>query len=266
MTPHRPHRVNSPSAWVFWLCGAALLLAPALPCQAKRAAIPIDPLGPEDTTFTMVEPYPYRIAPGDELQVDYGLVLDNRPITATALVRPDGIVSLPRVGEVRAAGRSTAELDSALAELYADVYVNPNITVVVTKLAGNLVHVLGEVSRPGSYPMTPNATAMQAIAQAGGFEKGAAQGDVLVLRRTGPERVAVRRINMKALLAGGKATGDMLLRRNDIVYVNRSMVGDIKAFAEMVLDPLLTAGDVYYRGWTIFNIDRIFGRGVSVQP
>ena len=258
-------RVKSPHAWVFWLAGIAVFLA--APAAAKRASIPVEPLAPDDSTFLMLEPYPYRIGPGDELTVDYGLVLDNRPVTATVIVRPDGAVSLPRVGDVRVAGRSTAELDSVLADLYADVYLNPSITVEVSKLAGNLVHVLGEVQVPGSYPLTPNATALQAIAQAGGFQKGAAQGDVLVLRRTGASRVAARRVNMRQLLAGGKASGDFVLRRNDIVYVNRSMIGDLKVFSDYVLTPLLTAGQTYIHGWYMFHMEDIYTPGrVTVSP
>jgi polysaccharide export outer membrane protein len=266
MTYRSLPRVKTPLAWVLWLGAAAVLLLPP-PAHAKRAVIPVEPLGPADSNFTALEPYPYRICPGDELTVDYGLVLDNRPVTATVIVRPDGAVSLPRVGDVRVAGRSTAELDSVLADLYADVYLNPSITVEVSRLAGNLVHVLGEVATPGSYPIVPNATAMQAIAQAGGFQKGASQGDVLVLRRTGANQVAVKKINMRQLLAGGKAAGDMIIRRNDIVYVNRSLIGDLKVFADYVLYPLTTAGEVYLRGWAIFNIDKVYGGGrVTVSP
>jgi polysaccharide export outer membrane protein len=243
------------------VAAAALL---AVPAQAKRAAIPVDPLAPGDSTFMVLEPYPYLIGPGDELRVDYGLVLDSRPITATVVVRPDGVVSLPRIGDVRAAGRSTAEMDSVLADLYADVYLNPSITVEVSRVAGNLVHVLGEVSTPGSYALMPNGSALGAIAQAGGFKPGASQGDVLVLRRMGMNKIALQRINMRQLLAGGKASGDMLLRRNDIVYVNRSVIGDIKLFSDYVLSPLLTAGQTYIHGWYMFHLDDVYTPGRTV--
>jgi protein involved in polysaccharide export with SLBB domain len=154
-----------------------------------------------------------------------------------------------------------------LADLYADVYLNPSITVGVSKLAGNLVHVLGEVRAPGSYPIVPNATALQAIAQAGGFNGDASKGDVVVVRRTGLNKVAVKRINVRQLLGSGKAAGDLLLRRNDIVYVNRSMVGDLKHFADYVLYPLLSAGETYMRGWFVFHMEDIYSTGrVTVTP
>jgi hypothetical protein len=78
-----------------------------------------------------------------------------------------------------------------------------------------------------------------------------------VVRRTGPDRVAVRKLGLKQLLSG-KPTADMGLRRNDIVYVNRSTVGSIKALTENLVGPILTTGDLYIRGWTIFNTTRVF--------
>jgi polysaccharide export outer membrane protein len=168
------------------------------------------------------------------------------------------MVDLPYVGEVRVSGLSTTEVDSLLARLYARVYVNARITTAVTEVAGNLVHVLGEVEKPGSYPVLPNATALQAVAQAGGFRKEAARGDVLVIRRTGPTEVAVKKLNLKDLLSKHKATADVMLRRFDIVYVNRSMIGDINSFLTQFLQPLGTTADAYSKAWTVVNIDRVF--------
>lgn len=211
-----------------------------------------------DTLAYSLEPFPYHIAPGDVLFVDYGLVLDQRAITAEVIVRPDGYATLPRVGDVKVAGLSTSEADSTLAELYADVYVNPNITVAVRQVAGNLVHVLGQVRSPGSYPIQPNATVLQAIAQAGGFQDDASRGDVLVLRRMGPSQATFKKINIKDLIKHRQGTSDVLLRRYDIVYVNRSTIGDVNVFANKLLSPLISAADVYLRGWSLFNIDRVF--------
>jgi hypothetical protein len=79
--------------------------------------------------------------------------------------------------------------------------------------------------------------------------------------------VAVKRINMHKLLSGGSAAGDLMLRRNDIVYVNRSMIGDFKLFADYVLTPLVSAGETYIRGWYIFHLEDIYTPGrVQVAP
>jgi polysaccharide export outer membrane protein len=211
-----------------------------------------------DTVSYFLEPYPYRIAPGDQLFIDFGIFLEGREITSNVIVRPDGMVNLPYVGEVRASGRSTVEMDSSLARLYSKVYVNARITTSLSQIAGNLVYVMGEVQRPGSYPIQPNSTILEMVAQAGGFTKEAASGDILVVRRAGPSTLGVKRINLKAFLQHRRGNPDLLLRRADIVYVNRTAIGDINNFVEQVFRPIMTVGDAYAKAWTIVNIDRVF--------
>jgi len=259
------------SGWVISrrIGGVSLLLALAAASPAV-AANTMPPSGPTipDSAFThptaadsvsyFVEPYPYRIAPGDQMFIDYGVFLEGHEITSTVLVRPDGMVNLPYVGEVRASGQSTVEMDSTLAQLYSKVYVNARITTSLSQVAGNLIYVMGEVQRPGSYPIQPNSTILEAVAQAGGFTKEAASGDILVVRRAGPSTVGVKRINLKHFLQHRRGNPDIVLRRSDIVYVNRTAIADINNFIEQVFRPILTIGDAYAKAWTIVNIDRVF--------
>lgn len=242
-----------------FLALALFLLVAAAPSLAAPSS-PSTWLQPTvaDTATYFLAPYPYRIGPGDQLYVDFGIIVEGRDVFTRALVKPDGMVDLPYVGEVRVSGFSTTEVDSLLARLYSKVYVNARITTAVTEVAGNLVHVLGEVEKPGSYPMLPNGTALQAVAQAGGFRKDAARGDVLVIRRTGPKEVAVKKLDLKKLLSKHEATADVMLRRFDIVYVNRSAIGDVNSFLTNFLAPFSALGDTYTRAWTIVNIDRVF--------
>lgn len=241
---------------IFLACALFLAAAPALaaPLSPKSWIQP----SAADTASYFLAPYPYRIGPGDQLFIDYGVLVEGEQVISRVLVKPDGMVDLPFVGEVRVSGFSTTEVDSLLARMYARIYVNARITTAVTEVAGNFVHVLGEVEKPGSYPVLPNATALQAVAQAGGFRKDAARGDVLVIRRTGATEVAVKKLNLKELLSKHKATADVMLRRFDIVYVNRSVIGDVNAFLNNFLAPFNTLGDTYSKAWTIVNIDRVF--------
>jgi protein involved in polysaccharide export with SLBB domain len=242
-----------------------LALAVATPAAAKTklnyTTIPdssfLQPTVADSVSY-FLEPYPYRIGPGDQLFIDYGIFLEGREIVANVIVRPDGMVNLPYVGEVRAGGQSTTDLDSTLARLYSKVYVNARITTALTAIAGNLVYVLGAVDRPGSYPIEPNSTILGAIAQAGGFTKEAAQGDILVVRRAGPTTLGVKRINLKTFLQHRRGYEDIILRRNDVVFVNRTAIADINNFIEQVFKPIMTIGDAYTRAWTIVNIDRVF--------
>lgn len=245
--------------WALLLAGVGVALLVASGADAKRIKIPAtQERSPEDSLAYQLEPFPYLIAPGDLLHVDYGIILDGEPIVADAVVRPDGAVSLPRIGDVLVAGKSTAEVDSVLALLYADVYVDPNIAVAVKLVAGNLVHVLGQVSRPGSYPVGPNMTALQAIASAGGFKDDAAKGSVVVLRRTGENSLVTRKLNMDRAVHDDAASQDVFLRRYDIVYVDRNAIGNLNLFVDRFFTKMIPIPSLYLQGWAAFNTDRVW--------
>jgi polysaccharide export outer membrane protein len=234
-----------------------LVAAPA--ADAKRIKIPVsDITNPADSLSYSLEPFPYRIAPGDLLHVDYGIILDGSPISADATVRPDGAVTLPRVGDILVAGMSTGEVDSVLAGLYADVYINPDITTAIKEVAGNEVHVLGQVKFPGSYTKVPNMTALQAIASAGGFEDDASKGSVIVMRRTGPGSLITRKIDLHDAVQRGASSQDLFLRRYDIVYVNRNAIGDVNLFVDRFFNKMIPVFELYIRGWQAFNMERVF--------
>ena len=248
---------KAPTLWVVSLVLLGLVVADG---EAKRIKIPVSEItSPADSlSGYSLEPFPYKIAPGDKLFVDYGVILDGSPITADATVRPDGAITLPRVGDVLVAGLSTAEVDSVLHILYEDVYIDPDITVAVDEVAGNEVHVLGQVIRPGSYDVLPNMTALQAVASAGGFQDDASKGSVVVLRRTGPNTLITRKIDLWAAIKGGAAKEDVFLRRYDIVYVNRNAIGDINLFVDRFFAKMLPIPTLYLRGWQAFNVERVF--------
>jgi polysaccharide export outer membrane protein len=242
-----------------WLAVLGLLAVSAPPAESKRVRIPATPpRGAADSLAYRLEPFPYRIAPGDELHVDYGVILDNEEVVAEVTVRPDGAASLPRIGDVLVAGLSTAEVDSVLAILYADIFVEPNITVGVKKVAGNQVHILGQVQRPGSYPMVPNMTALQAVASAGGFAVDASKGSVVVLRRTGENSLITRKLDLDRAVQTGAATQDVFLRRYDIVYVERSTIGNINLFVDRFFAKMIPIPALYLAGWSAFNTDRLY--------
>src|SRR5882672_2465407 len=188
------------------------LLAPH-PAEAKQVKVlvrdlPKEPAAAESLAY-YVDDLPYRVAPGDILNIDYGVSLDARPIQSLGvLVRPDGIITLGTVGDVRAAGLTTAELDSVLMLKYSTVYREPHVTVAVAKLAGNMVYVLGEVRAPGSYEVLPNATVLQAIARAGGTTNGAAMGNVILMRRTGPTSMLAKKVQANRAVSQGLASQD----------------------------------------------------------
>jgi polysaccharide export outer membrane protein len=278
VAPQRPRvvsaalRAASPVLVALALLFLAMLLGALLaphPAEAKRIRVPVsglpkEPAAPESLAY-YVDDLPYRVAPGDILNIDFGVTLDGRPIqNYGVLVRPDGIVTLNTVGDVRAAGLTTAELDSVLMNRYSATYRDPHITVAIAKLAGNMVHVLGEVRAPGSYEVLPNATVLQSIARAGGTTNGAALGNVILLRRTGPTSLVARRVKVSRAIGQGLAADDPYVRRFDIIYVPRTTIASIDLFVEQHFQGLINVPQGYITGWEAFHIGQVFRNSATV--
>ena len=255
------------------LLGVTMLALTAGDAAAKKVKIPLSelrppqPASPESLAY-YVDELPYRVAPGDLLTVDFGAVLEGKPLRAeNLLVRPDGMITLNPIGDVRAAGRTPGELDSVLTEKYVDVFRAPNITVSVARMAGNFVHVLGSVRSPGSFELTPNATVLQAIARAGGAMPEASMGSVILMRRTGPSSLVVRKVQLNRALSQGLAAQDPYLRRFDIIYVPKTTIAGVNQFVSQFFGSFKTVSEAYIIGWEAFHIDRVFQTGsVEVQP
>jgi polysaccharide biosynthesis/export protein len=122
----------------------------------------------------------YAVQPGDILTVSVWKELD---LTLEVLVRPDGGLSFPLVGDVSAAGKSVAVLREEFTERLKKYIPNPVVTVAVKTIGGNRVYVLGKVLKPGEFPFAKPIDVMQALSLAGGTTSFAAINDIVILRR-----------------------------------------------------------------------------------
>jgi polysaccharide export outer membrane protein len=164
--------------------GAALLagaLASLAGCggSTSPAATQAPPFAPKE----------YRIGVEDVIEI---AVWKEPDLSTTAPVRPDGKVTVPLAGEVTAAGRTAHELEAELAEKFATRIAAPTVTVVVKELNASRVFVLGEVAKPGAYPMRGALTVVQALALAGGMTEFADKGGIVILRRDGASQQRLR--------------------------------------------------------------------------
>lgn len=128
----------------------------------------------------------YRISAGDTLEV---ATWGYEDLSRTVIVRPDGNISLPVVGELRAQGSTPDELARQVARALSRWVKNPRVSVIVKSFAQHQVFVLGAVERPGAYPLQPGLTVAEAIALAGGFTLNADRHRLSVLRRAGGQDV-----------------------------------------------------------------------------
>jgi polysaccharide export outer membrane protein len=204
----------------------------------------------------------YRIVPGDELNLNFGpaSIEPFRDVVRPVLVRPDGRVTVFPVGDVIAAGRTTTELEQDLVRLLSRELLEPRVVVEVTKLAGNQVHVLGSVLKPGSFEAGPFVTVLQAIAMAGGFSEDASRNSVLVFHRDGAHTIHVRRIELDRAIKSADLAVDAPLSRFDIVYIPRSTIGNVGAFVRQLFGSTQYVLSSALLGWELFDP----GRGVVV--
>jgi len=233
-----------------WVLMAAVLLLAGGPAVA----------GPADSTAMDWSRVPeYRIVPGDILRFNFGPPPGlSGDVIREAKVRPDGRLSVYPVGEVIAAGRSVRELQIAVVDLMSAEYRFPRVTIEVFEVAGNRVHVLGQVRVPGSYPALPFMTATQAIAAASGFLDDAARNSVLVFHRDGANTVRVERLKLDKALKRAELDSDPVLSRFDIVYVPRTAIGNLEVFTRQFFASPGVALQTAIAGWELFNLDRVF--------
>jgi polysaccharide export outer membrane protein len=180
----------SPTSLARTLVLAGIALAPmTAAAQSARSAAPAPrPSTPtasaaRSTASTTVRPWneqEYRLGAGDKLRVE---VYREAQLSQSLQVRPDGKITLPLVGDVTATGRTAAELRDALTTSLKEYVTNPVVTVIVVEATAAQIFVMGEVTNPGVQVMQGPLTALQALAQAGGFKEFADTGDIRILRK-----------------------------------------------------------------------------------
>ncbi len=154
----------------------------------------------------------YRIQVGDRLRVAFAY---EPHLDQDVAVRPDGRIALPLAGELRAAGRTPAELGAVLATRLEGALHRPEPTVIVHAAQPYQVFVGGGVRAPGAFALSPQLTALRAITAAGGARDPAALRSVMVVRqRPDGERILLR---LDLDLGQGE---DLPLRAGDLVLVS----------------------------------------------
>jgi polysaccharide export outer membrane protein len=140
-------------------------------------------------------------------------------VSKTVPVRSDGKISLPLAGEVQASGQTPRQLELDLSRRLASYISEPEVTVIVQEIKSQKFNILGQVAKPGAYPIANNSTVLDAIAQAGGFRDFAKQKSIYVLRRN-PDGTESRLLfNYKDMIKGKNADQNIKLQANDTIVV-----------------------------------------------
>ena len=157
----------------------------------------------------------YRIGIGDVIEVQ---VWHEPDLSRTLIVRLDGRISLPLLGDIDTAGKTTSELDSYLEKKFAEVVTEPAVSVILMESRSRRYYVVGQVMQPGEFPIEHPITILQAIARSGGFQEWAKRERIKVVRRSG-EREMLLEFDYDAFVNGKNLEQNLVITPGDTVIV-----------------------------------------------
>jgi len=181
------------------------------PVQGKNA----DSKGSQTASGQIATPSDFVIGESDVLNIN---VWKEPEISQSVVVRPDGKISLPLIGEVLVNGLTPVQAQTLLANKLQSILTNPQVTVTVTEIRSRMVSVTGEVAKPGAYPLLVPTTVLQLITNAGGLGQFANKKGIFVLRTVGGKQQRFP-FNYSRVIKGEKPEQNIQLHPGDMVVV-----------------------------------------------
>jgi polysaccharide export outer membrane protein len=195
--------------------GLLALTALALPTFGQGQAQQKPPTtGASQSAAATLDPN-YVIGPEDVLNID---VWKEAEISRSVPVRPDGKISLPLLRDVQAAGLTPIQLSQSITEKLKKFLAEPQVTVIVTAINSQRVYLIGEIGRPGAYPMLPGMTMLQAISIAGGLAQFANGKKIYLLRNENGKETKYP-FNYKEVISGVRPEQNLVLKAGDTIVV-----------------------------------------------
>jgi protein involved in polysaccharide export with SLBB domain len=195
---------------------------------------------------------PYAIQPGDELDIKF---FYNPELNETVLVRPDGMITLQLVDDVKVAGLTPSEVDNLLTERYSKELRKPVLSVIVKTFTGQRVFVGGEVVQPGLISLSPGMHPVQAVFQAGGFLGTAKPEAAIVIRKGEANKPIPVLLDLDQAMRGMGAGASFELQPDDIVYVPKSAIAKVNKFVDEYIQGMLM-----FNGWSFgigYELDKL---------
>jgi polysaccharide export outer membrane protein len=208
------------------LCGRAypavfLIFLPLSTCGAAEARPQTQsPPGQDQSNAEVQE---YRIGAGDSLQL---FVWKEPDLTRDVNVRSDGKVTIPLLGDVEAMGKTPSQLAADITKLLGRFLEVPQVTIGVGRANSARFYVLGQVGKPGDFPLPGRTTVLQGLALAGGFREFARTDSIVVVRQDrgvflpkGRPSETFISVNYKKLEDGKDPSQNIVLRPGDTILV-----------------------------------------------
>lgn len=160
----------------------------------------------------------YLIGTEDILEVS---VWKNNDLSKVVVVRPDGKISLPLIGDVQAAGSTPNQLRDLIIKRLKEYQETAVASVIVQAINSYRVFILGEIKAPGSYLLKSRTSILQAIAMSGGFTQYASKNKIILVRLkddgAGADKIPIRFDDI--VYSDEKADGNLMLKPGDTIFV-----------------------------------------------
>ncbi len=135
-------------------------------------------------------------------------------VSGGVIVRPDGMITLPLIGEVQAAGKTPEDLKEVVTERLSEFLTRPEVLVSVTGVRSKKFYITGQVNRTGAFPLVVPTTILEALSAAGGFQQWANTKKIIILR--GDKRIP---FNYKEVIKGKNLEQNIYLENGDHILV-----------------------------------------------
>jgi polysaccharide export outer membrane protein len=189
--------------------------------------------------------FDYIIGPEDDLDI---FVWRNKDLSKSVTVRPDGLISLPIIDDVRAGGFTTKELDDVITRKYRVLIKDPQVTVAIKNYRSKRVVVVGEVAQPGVYPIPGSLTVLEAITMAKYDKNRATLRSVMVVRQENG-KPAAKRLDLIKALRGQDLKDNIQLKSGDVVFVPSSFIAELNIFIDLFFGKTKPVLDFYMAGY-----------------
>jgi polysaccharide export outer membrane protein len=170
---------------------------------------------PVSSQVAGIDPSTYRVGPEDVLEIS---VWREDTLKKQVLVRPDGGISYPLIGEVQVAGKTVLEIREEIANRLEKFISDPAVTVAILRIGSQRIYVIGKVNKPGEFPVGRSVDVLQALSMAGGLTPFADSNEIRVMRREG-DRQVVLPFEYSRVVRGQKLEQNIQLRAGDVVVV-----------------------------------------------
>jgi len=204
------------------------------PVVEKSAAVPMTPPAPSLQS--------YAIQPGDELDIKF---FYNPELNENVIVRPDGVITLQLIDDVKVAGLIPAEVDELLTKKYSKDLRKPVLSVIVRTFTAQRIFVGGEVTQPGLVNLAPGMHPVQAVFQAGGFRETAKPEAAIVIRKGEGNKPIPVLLDLNGAMYGVGQGASFELQPDDIVYIPKSTIAKVNKWVDQYIQGMLM-----FNGWS----------------